>query len=362
MIKLYGNHKIYNLLTNASTNNSIASTYLFYGPKGVGKEAVALKFACEVNNIDESKWLNSQNIKYLHKTPANKSTKKAEDFYDNFSSDVVENIKEELHKKQENPYYSIEVANASQIRIDTIRILRKKLSTSSSGGHRFVIVSDADTMNPKAANSFLKTLEEPNPNTTIILIADNINSMLQTILSRSQKLKFSPLTNYELNAYLTDNYPDLTDEKRRIITSFSQGSISNAIDFIDQDISQLVESTIDILRASLQKSGYRSLLSERVSGLTKRRDKNIIITSLKLLQRWLQDAMHLSNGEDQMIVNINTIDSIQKFANYYDKANYFLAFDYIEQAIVKVNRNVNSDLLLIDLFLKLRNEFLGSKL
>ena len=71
--------------------------------------------------------------------------------------------------------------------------------------------------------------------------------------------------------------------------------------------------------------------------------------------------MHLSNGEDQLIVNINTIDSIRKFATYYDKANYFLAFDYIEQAIVKVNRNVNSDLLLLDLFLKLRNEFLGSK-
>ena len=362
MIKLYGNHKIYNLLTNASTNNSIASTYLFYGPKGVGKEAVALKFASFVNQIDESKWLNYSNITYLHKTPANKSTKKSEDFYDSFPNEVVENIKEELAKKQANPYYSIEIANASQIRIDTIRILRKKLSTSSSGGRRFVIVSDADSMNPAAANSFLKTLEEPNPNTTIILIADNINSMLPTILSRSQKLKFSPLTNDELSEYLADNYNELTDEKRRIITSFAQGSISNAIDFIDQDISQLIEATIDILRASLQKSGYRSLLSERIGELTKLRDKNLIVTALKLLQRWLQDALHLSNGEDQLIVNVNTIESIRKFANYYDKANYFKAFECIEHAIVKVNRNVSSDLLLIDLFLKLRNEFLGSKL
>ena len=362
MIKLYGNQKIYNLLTNASTSNSIASTYLFYGPKGVGKEAVALKFASFVNQLDESRWLNSSNIIYLHKTPANKSTKKAENFYDNFPDDVVENIKDELEKKQANPYYSIEIANASQIRIDSIRILRKKLSTSSQGGRRFVIVSDADSMNPAAANSFLKTLEEPNPNTTIILIADNINSMLPTILSRAQKLKFSPLTNDELSEYLADNYGDITDEKRRIITSFAQGSISNAIDFIDQDISQLVEATINILRASLQKSGYRSLLSERVAELTKLRDKNLIVTALKLLQRWLQDALHLSNGEDKLIVNISTIESIRKFANYYDKANYFKAFESIERAIVKVNRNVNTDLLLIDLFLNLRNEFLGSKL
>lgn len=361
MIKLYGNHKIYNLLTNASDNNSIASTYLFYGPKGVGKEAVALKFATYVNNIQEAKWLNASNLTYLHKTPANKSTKKAEDFYDNFPTEVIDNIREELQKKQSNPYYRIEIANASQIRIDTIRILRKKLSTSNQSGRRFVIVSDADSMNAAASNSFLKTLEEPNPNTTIILIAENINSMLPTILSRAQKLKFSPLTNDELNEYLADNYNEITEEKKRIITSFAQGSISNAIDFIDQDISQLVESTIDILRASLQKSGYRTLLVERVVEITKLRDKNIIITSLKLLQRWLQDAHHLKNGEDQLIVNINTIESIRKFANYYDKANYFNAFEYIEKAIVKVNRNVSTDLLLIDLFLKLRNEFLASK-
>lgn len=361
MIKLYGNHRIYSLLNNAFATNSIASTYLFYGPKGVGKEAIAIKFASLVNNINEDKWLNSTNITYIHKTPSNKSTKKAEDFYDNFPNEVIDNIRDELQKKQSNPYYRIEIANASQIRIDTIRILRKKLSSSNQNGRRFVIVSDADTMNPAAANSFLKTLEEPNPNTTIILIAENINSLLPTILSRAQKLKFAPLTNDEINEYLIDNYPDLTDDKRRIITSFSQGSISNAIDFIDQDIHQLVESTIDILRASLQKSNYRTTLVERVVDLSKSRDKNLIITSLKLLQRWLQDAMHLKNGEDQLIVNINVIDSIRKFATYYDKANYFQAFDCIEQAIVKVNRNVSPDLLLIDLFLKLRKVFLSAK-
>lgn len=361
MIKLYGNHRIYSLLNNAFNTNSIASTYLFYGPKGVGKEAVAIKFASLVNNINEDKWLNANNITYIHKTPANKSTKKAEDFYDNFTNDVIENIQEELQKKQQNPYYKIDIANASQIRIDTIRILRKKLSQSNHSGRRFVIVSDADAMNPAAANSFLKTLEEPNTNTTIILIAENINSMLPTILSRSQKLKFAPLTTEEINEYLTDFYPELSLENRKIIASFAQGSVSNAIDFIDQDIHQLVESTIDILRASLLGSNYRSLLVERIAEITKLRDKNLLITSLKLLQRWFQDALHLKNGEDQLIVNINVIDSIRKFATYYDKANYFQAFDCIEQAIVKVNRNVSPDLLLIDLFLKLRKVFLSAK-
>jgi DNA polymerase-3 subunit delta' len=164
MIKLYGNHKILTLLQNAHTTNSIASTYLFYGPSGVGKEAVAIKFAAMVNGLDEGKWLNSENITFLHKLPANKSVKKSENIYDNYPDDVIEHIRNELHKKQENAYHQVEIPNANQIRVDSIRILKRKLSASTSGGRRFVIVSGADTMNNAAANSFLKTLEEPNPN------------------------------------------------------------------------------------------------------------------------------------------------------------------------------------------------------
>src|SRR6056300_612130 len=255
MIKLYGNDKILTLLQNAYNTNSIASTYLFYGPSGVGKEAVAIKFASMVNSLDENKWLNSENITYLHKLPANKSVKKSENIYDNYPNDVVENIKNELQKKQDNPYHEVVITNANQIRVDSIRILKRKLSSSSSGGRRFVIVSGADTMNNAAANSFLKTLEEPNPNTTIILIAENINSMLQTILSRSQKIKFTPLTNEGIVEYLDDHYSEIDDEKKTIITSFAQGSISNAIKFVDEDLNVIVNNSIDLLRACLQGKG-----------------------------------------------------------------------------------------------------------
>jgi DNA polymerase-3 subunit delta' len=216
-------------------------------------------------------------------------------------------------------------------------------------------------MNQAAANSFLKTLEEPNPNTTIILIAENINAMLPTILSRCQKLKFAPLANAEIDEYLLDNYENLDESERRIIASFAQGSISSAIDFIDSDIVQLADSIVDVLRAALQRSNYRSLLAERIALLSKSRDKNLVVNSLKLLQRWLQDALHIKNGEEQLIVNINTTSSIRKFATFYSKADYFEAFEYIEQAIIKVNRNVGLDLLLIDLFLKLRRVLLNSE-
>ena len=361
MIKLYGNHKILTLLQNAHNTNSIASTYLFYGPEGIGKEAVALKFAAMVNELDEDKWLNSENIIYLHKLPANKSTKKSDDIYDTYPADVVEHIKDELQKKQLNAYHKVEIPNANQIRVDSIRILKKKLSTSNSGGRRFVIVSGADTMNNAAANSFLKTLEEPNPNTTIILIAENINSMLQTILSRSQKIKFTPLANEGIVEYLDDHYSEIDDEKKAIITSFAQGSIASAIQYVDEDLSGIVNSSVDLLRACLQRSGYRTLLMDRVEQLTKQRDKNLIINTLKLLQKWLQDAMHLHYGEDKLIVNRSEVNSIKKFVNYYNDINYPEVFDLIEKAIVRVNRNVTPDLLLVDLFLSIRKELLTGR-
>ncbi len=77
------------------------------------------------------------------------------------------------------------------IRIDTIRELCHRLSqTSQMSGYRIVIIERADIMNTAAANSLLKTLEEPGNNTLLILLSASLNRLPVTIRSRCQQLKF----------------------------------------------------------------------------------------------------------------------------------------------------------------------------
>lgn len=78
------------------------------------------------------------------------------------------------------------------IKIDQIRELSEFIQkTSHQGGYRVVIIQPATAMNTYAANALLKTLEEPTPNTLIILISDQRASLPMTVISRCQQVRFS---------------------------------------------------------------------------------------------------------------------------------------------------------------------------
>lgn len=84
------------------------------------------------------------------------------------------------------------------IKVEAIRDLLEALSLSSMGGKRVIIINEAFTMNPQAANMLLKTLEEPFENVFFILIGQSVQQFLSTIRSRTQILRFAQLTHANL--------------------------------------------------------------------------------------------------------------------------------------------------------------------
>jgi len=79
------------------------------------------------------------------------------------------------------------------IKVEAIRGLLDALSLSSLGGKRVILIDEAHTMNPQAANTLLKTLEEPFENVYFFLIGQSVQQFLPTIRSRSQVVRFSSL-------------------------------------------------------------------------------------------------------------------------------------------------------------------------
>ncbi|MEX0728224.1 MAG: DNA polymerase III subunit delta' [Planctomycetaceae bacterium] len=100
-------------------------------------------------------------------------------------------------------------------------------------GRKVAIVDDADCMNAEAANAFLKTLEEPTPDTIIILISSQPDSLLPTIRSRCQLLRFHPLKSGEVADLLVRlewvDDPKAAEE----IAALSDGSLSQAAQLLD---------------------------------------------------------------------------------------------------------------------------------
>lgn len=88
----------------------------------------------------------------------------------------------------------MEISGDDGIKIESIRDLVYKLSLKPySAAYKVAIINNAHTMTAEAANALLKSLEEPKPNTVLILVTDNVYKLLPTISSRAQKIHFSEI-------------------------------------------------------------------------------------------------------------------------------------------------------------------------
>lgn len=97
---------------------------------------------------------------------------------------------------------------AASIKVDQIRAMAEKLALSSHfTGHKVVLLTPAEAMNINAANSLLKTLEEPTDNTVLILVCASPARLPATIRSRCQQLRITAPVPAQAEAWLTGQLP-----------------------------------------------------------------------------------------------------------------------------------------------------------
>jgi|GEM_PF-469918 len=141
------------------------------------------------------------------------------------------------------------------IKIDMVRGLQSFLYLKSSdGGKKIGIVMDADRMRADAANAMLKTIEEPPDNSLLILISDDIEKILPTIVSRCQQIYF-PVSPREIVLDFLVNECDVDKNKAEVIAGISQGSFTNAMRYIDDDKRLWRDDVIDTVFDFLDDRG-----------------------------------------------------------------------------------------------------------
>lgn len=375
--KIIGQNRVKSILQRAILDGRISHSYCLWGIEGCGKDALAIEFAKTVNCLSPIKSdisieacdkcencrsvssLQNSNVQLLFSLPTPKSNStKDETLLAKMSNEQLEDIKEQLKFKAENPYHKISIPGANQIKIASVREIKKNLSMSTiTAGRRFIIISNADELTTEAANAFLKTLEEPQSDITIILTTSRQEQIMPTILSRSQQIHCEPIPDDELARYLIEKENKTLDEAK-IIAAFAQGSYLRAMEFMDEDMKAFRESVIDAFRTSLSKK-FRIDLLKKLDTVFKTKDKKVIERFLILLMLWFRDAIILrTTGDKNLIINIDHSDTIQKFVDNFGEKNFGEAILKVEKAISRIHRNVMTELLLLDLFIELRQIFL----
>jgi len=136
-----------------------------------------------------------------------------------------------------------------QISVQVVHWLRSEMAFAPMRARRrVIIVVDADRMNPVAANAFLKTLEEPQRDTTFVLTTERRHRLLATIRSRCQQVSFGPLTQEEIVSYLAQH--GVKESDARIAAEVAEGSLRRALDFLDQPDEFLLPGAVEFFRLS----------------------------------------------------------------------------------------------------------------
>jgi len=287
---LIGNERNKSVLKSLVTRSRFGATYLFTGPEGIGKRQFALTFA---------------------KT-ANCTERRGDDSCDKCPS---------CHRIDEGTHSDVVTVrpDGAFIKIGQAReVAREIYFRPREGAQRFFLIDDAERLREEAESALLKTLEEPPPTSTIILITPHPSSLMPTVLSRSQRVAFSPLNRAEMEKFLKETYKRPAKDTE-LLARITEGRVgqANAIDLEQyrKDRRELIE-LVELLAArdtpDAQSKRVRLLkASEHYSKL----DRSTFEKRIEMLTQVLRDVIILSSGgSDEQIANIDEHERLSKLS------------------------------------------------
>ena len=276
----------------------VGSAYLFVGPYGVGKFACALEWIRFLKCTDRTddgapcgRCRSCRNIANWDHPDVMILFPMPKSVWENETK-----LAEAYEKFREFPYERPKFAQQAGILIDMVREVQKFLSTpAGTPGGKFVIIADAHAMNIQAANAFLKTLEEPPPGAHIIMTTHRADSILPTILSRTQIVKFNTLKPEQIAHFLQEKL-ELPPDRAAELAALGGGSLAESVRFASPEFRAIRDEAKALLEWAVE--GKILPLWEWVNSAPKSID--YASTLLKVLLSASRDIMVKCAGGETM--------------------------------------------------------------
>ncbi len=368
---IIGQEKVKSILSNIYSSGKISHAYLFYGNKGTGKDAAAIEFAMLLNcdepvngneacekckSCIEINSLYSSLFKFIIALPSGKNeSDEGTNPLEKLEKEDFENYIKEIDAKSADKYYNICLPKANDIRISSIRQIKKDIyMTGRTGKKKIFIISNCHMMNMQSANSLLKILEEPPGDSILILTTSEINSLLPTIVGRCQIIKFKDLTSAQILAYIKRKNINIAGEEAEFFANLSGGSIERCNNILEKNFLELRARVPDLL-LSLITNNYLAL-GNNIDFIVGKKDKERVKLFLILLAVWFRDIINRKFGNDELIINKDKaqLQRIINFTSNFESENYQI-INNIEDAIKDIDSNIFLDLMLYNLSYKVKS-------
>ncbi len=223
-------------------------------------------------------------------------------------------------------------------------IIKKLNLKSFEGGYKVMIIWMAEMMNPTCANKLLKILEEPPARTLFILVSETQDSLLQTILSRTQIVKIPRINIDDLSDYLRKCY-DITNEKADSLAARADGDFLEVQEELNQNETQDINRDlfIELMRACYKRKVLEMLeWSEKVNTHNKEAQKAFLKYALHMFRQSM-----LKNYTDDQLTRVSSLedDFLKNFSKFITGNNILPLMELFDKSYYELERNANSKIL-----------------
>ena len=324
-----------------------AHAYLFHGPRGVGKRTTALAFAGALLGDPER----------------------------------VE--------RRAHPDLFVLEPLGDQIRIDAVRELHHDLHMRPfEAARRVYLVLGADALNEDAADALLKDLEEPPPYAVIVLVAEQVSRLPDTIRSRCQHIAFKRLSRQAIEERLMASRPDLDPAVAAAVSRIAGGRLDRAERLLDPDVASRRAQLVELARAvyldedldtgeaaaaivdAAREAGAEAARAdaEDAEGTAREREQRArriargvereeILGALDLLAGWYRDLLAASLGATGIAFNADRVDELASDGERVTPVAAERALEAVLETTQAFELNVSPPLALEALFVRLRRAF-----
>ena len=355
LARIKGQDKAIGLLKAAFGSDRLSHAYLFGGPDGVGKETAALAFAQALNCEDEglsgcgtcasckmAQGLSHPDIHLIFPVP---TTLKPAERGELLTGHVKSGYREQDFGRK-----------TAIISVETIlsEVVAKANQRPYIGPWKVFVLADADMMTIEAANTLLKTLEEPPDKTVIILTTSRPNALPATVISRCQKIPFASLGRDTIEEVLLGDPRFGFDEARaRAAATLAQGSAGRAVRTGRQGPLVELKRVADLMAGGRTKD-VASLVNEATS-LAFRLGRSEQQRFLDLMLLWYRDVLKLSEmGADAATPHLlysQHLAELKTAADAMDVETLGRLIDKIDEARRAIERYSNATIVFTSVLL-----------
>jgi DNA polymerase III subunit delta' len=341
-------------LLEAALEEGLAHAYLFHGPAGVGKRAAAYAFAGEL--LGE---------------------------------------RDRVERGAHPDLYVLEPLG-DQIRIDAIRELRRDLHMRPfEADRRVYLVFGAHLMNDEAADALLKDLEEPPPYAVIVLVADDVGPMPQTILSRCQPVPFRRLSEKAVREAVAARAPGLSPNEEAALARVAGGRLDRVDRLLDPKAAERRRRLLEVARAVYRDPAFvpaeaaktvvegagehgaeaRAALEQALEGqelpdrevdqrlrrAARGAEREELLLALEELAAWYRDLIAVAVGAERTAIHVDHLAELHEDATPERSASAEDAAELVRQTWRELQElQLQAPLAFEALFVQLRRAFVGA--